>query len=78
MRVYEYEYYYYGLLVQTLETIGPNVHMMKVGGLKNAQQYRISVTAFTSKGEGPQSYWRYITTGIFYFFLVMRNFGDSL
>ncbi|PFX28263.1 Transmembrane protease serine 5 [Stylophora pistillata] len=63
VRVYEYGYYYYGSLVQTLETPGPYVRMMKVGGLKAAQQYRVTVAAFTSKGEGPQSYWRYITTG---------------
>ncbi|XP_022786238.1 uncharacterized protein LOC111326491 isoform X2 [Stylophora pistillata] len=64
VRVYEYGYYYYyGSLVQTLETPGPYVHTMKVRGLKAAQQYRVTVAAFTSKGEGPQSYWRYITTG---------------
>lgn len=37
--------------------------MVVLKGLKEAQYYRITVTAYTSKGVGPQSYSRYITTG---------------
>ena len=39
--------------------------MVILRGLKAAQTYRISVAAFTSKGAGPQSSLRYITTGEF-------------
>lgn len=43
--------------------------MVILRGLKAAHRYRISVVAFTSKGAGPQSYWRYITTGTISFLM---------
>ncbi|KAL9953500.1 hypothetical protein ACROYT_G040923 [Oculina patagonica] len=61
-RVYYYEYYYY-YSHSNVNTSSPNVHMVILRGLKAAQSYSISVAAFTSKGAGPQSYWRVITTG---------------
>lgn len=63
--VYLYEYsYWYFTLTNTVNTSSPSVHKVILRGLKAVQRYRISVAAFTSKGAGPQSYWRYITTGI--------------
>lgn len=58
----EYGYWYYSL-INTVNTSSPSVHMVILRGLKAVHKYRISVAAFTSKGAGPQSYWRYITTG---------------
>jgi len=60
--LYEYSYWYY-TLKNTVNTSSPSVHKVILRGLKAVQSYRISVAAFTSKGAGPQSYWRYITTG---------------
>jgi len=63
-RVYLYEYiYWYYSLTNTINTISASVHRVILRGLKAAHNYRVSVAAFTSKGAGPQSYWRYITTG---------------
>ena len=68
-RVYYREYYYYwsSSAIKTVDTSGSNVHMVILKGLKAAERYSISVAAFTSRGAGPQSYWRYITTGKFLF-----------
>lgn len=52
---------------KSVDTTGPNVHKVILRGLKAAETYRMSVAAFTSKGAGPGSYRRYITTGEFYF-----------
>jgi len=67
-RVYlhEYSYWYYSL-TNTVNTNSASVHMMIFRGLKAAHNYGISVAAFTSKGTGPQSYWRYIKTGTIIF-----------
>ena len=46
-----------------VNTTNPYTHMVVLRGLKLAQEYGISVAAFTSKGVGPQSSWIYITTG---------------
>lgn len=62
--VYYEEYpYYYSYLRQSVNTSSANVYMVILRGMKAAQQYRINVAAYTSKGVGPQSYSRYITTG---------------
>ena len=67
-RVYyrEYNYYWSSSGTKTVDTKSPNVHMVILRGLKAAERYSISVAAFTSKGAGPQSSSRYITTGKFY------------
>lgn len=69
-RVYlhEYNYWYYSL-TNTVNTSSPSVHTVILRGLKAAHSYRISVAAFTSKGAGLQSYWRYITTGTISFLM---------
>lgn len=67
-RIHVYEYDYYVNFVKTVHTGSPHVHMVILKELKAAQRYRITVSAYTSKGEGPQSYSRYITTGIFFNF----------
>ena len=54
---------YYVNYIKTVYSNNSGVHMVIVRGLKAAQRYRISVAAFTSEGEGPQSYYGYITTG---------------
>ena len=41
----------------------PNTTRITLTGLESAQRYDVSVSAFTSKGEGPRSYRYYITTG---------------
>ena len=46
-----------------VNTTNPYTHMVVLRGVKLAQEYGISVAAFTSKGVGPQSSWIYITTG---------------
>ena len=43
--------------------------MVILRGLKAASRYQIAVAAFTSKGAGTQSYWLYVTTGIFFIFV---------
>ncbi|XP_020606859.1 MAM and fibronectin type III domain-containing protein 1-like [Orbicella faveolata] len=60
--LYEFNYWYYSL-TNTVNTSSSSVHMVIFRGLKAAHSYGISVAAFTSKGAGPQSYRRYITTG---------------
>lgn len=67
-RIHVYEYDYFVTFVKTVDTGSPHVHMVILKELKAAQRYRINVAAYTSKGEGPQSYSRYITTGIFFNF----------
>ena len=62
--VYYEEYPYYSYLRQSVNTHSANVYLVILRGMKAAQQYRINVAAYTSKGVGPQSYSRYITTGI--------------
>ena len=65
-RVYfrEYRsYYYYSYLTERVNTSSANVTMVILRDLKEATTYQIAVTAFTSKGEGPRSYWMSITTG---------------
>ena len=65
-RVYfrEYRsYYYYSYLTESVNTSSANVTMEILRDLKEATTYQIAVTAFTSKGEGPRSYWVSITTG---------------
>ena len=67
-RVYLYQYgYWYYSLTNTVNTSSSSIFMVKLRGLKAVHKYRISVAAFTSKGAGPQSYWRYITTGTIHF-----------
>ena len=41
----------------------PNTTQITLTGLEPAQRYDVSVSAFTSKGEGPRSYNYYVTTG---------------
>ena len=41
----------------------PNTTQITLTGLQPAQRYDVSVSAFTSKGEGPRSYNYYFTTG---------------
>ena len=70
-RVYfrEYRsYYYYSYLTESVNTSSANVTMVILRDLKEATTYQIAVTAFTSKGEGPRSYWMSITTGNAHFF----------
>ena len=65
-RVYfrEYNYYYYhSYLTRSVNTSSANVTMVILRDLKQATTYQIAVAAFTSKGEGPRSYWMSITTG---------------
>lgn len=64
--LYEYNYWYYSL-TNTVNTSSASVHMVIFRGLKAAHSYGISVATFTSKGAGPQSYRRYITTGTIIF-----------
>ncbi len=72
-RVYYREIYHYRRSsVKIVNTSGPDVHMVILRGLKAAQSYRISVAAFTSKGAGPESKYKYITTGK-YFFVMNRE-----
>ncbi len=60
--VYVYENDFFPRFIKTAKTKRPGDHMVILKGLKEAQTYRISVGALTSKGVGPQSY-QYITTG---------------
>ena len=41
----------------------PNTTQITLTGLEPTQRYDVSVSAFTSKGEGPRSYNYYVTTG---------------
>ena len=66
--VYYYEYYN-SYVVKSVSTRSPYVNMVILRGLKAASRYQIAVAAFTSKGAGTQSYWLYVTTGIFFLFL---------
>ena len=68
-RVYfrEYRSYYYSYLTKTVNTSSSNVTMVILRDLKQATTYQVAVTAFTSKGEGPRSYWVSITTGNSFF-----------
>ena len=65
--VYYYEYYN-SYVVKSVSTRSPYVNMVILRGLKAASRYQIAVAAFTSKGAGTQSYWLYVTTGIFFYF----------
>ena len=65
--VYCYEYYN-SYVVKSVSTRSPYVNMVILRGLKAASRYQIAVAAFTSKGAGTQSYWLYVTTGIFFYF----------
>ena len=56
-------YYYYSYLTRSVNTSSANVTMVILRDLKQATTYQIAVAAFTSKGEGPRSYWMSITTG---------------
>ncbi len=60
--VYVHESDFFPWFIKTVKTKRPSDHMMILKGLKEAQGYKISVAALTSKGVGPQSY-QYITTG---------------
>jgi len=73
-RVYFNEYPYYSYLEETVNTSSADVHMVILRNLKAAQRYRIRVAAFTSKGVGPWSYYRYITTGnLLIWSLLLKN-----
>ena len=69
-REYRSYYYYYSYLTESVNTSSANVTMVILRDLKEATTYQIAVTAFTSKGEGPRSYWVSITTGNAIFFLL--------
>ena len=60
---YYHYYYYYSYLTRSVNTSSANVTMVILRDLKQATTYQIAVAAFTSKGEGPRSYWMSITTG---------------
>ena len=68
-REYRSYYYYYSYLTESVNTSSANVTMVILRDLKEATAYQIAVTAFTSKGEGPRSYWVSITTGNAIFFV---------
>ncbi|CAH3185289.1 unnamed protein product, partial [Porites lobata] len=61
-REYRSYYYYYSYLTSSVNTSSANVTMVILRDLKQATTYQIAVAAFTSKGEGPRSYWMSITT----------------
>ena len=67
--VYYYEYYN-SYVRKSVSMSSPYANMVTLRGLKAASRYQIAVAAFTSKGAGPQSYWRYITTGNLLFLFV--------
>ena len=49
---------------KSVKTSSANVTMVILRDLKQATTYKLTVAAFTSKGEGPTSYgWRFMTTG---------------
>ena len=77
--VYYYEYYN-SYVIKSVSTRSPYVNMVILRGLKAASRYQIAVAAFTSKGAGTQSYWLYVTTGIFFIFVcfVLFFFGIML
>ena len=58
---------YYSYPVQrngsSLIVSNPNTTLVTLTGLSPGQRYDISVSAFTSKGEGPRSNRYYVTTG---------------
>ena len=62
-REYRSYYYYYSYLTSSVNTSSANGTMVILRNLKQATTYQIAVAAFTSKGEGPRSYWMSITTG---------------
>ena len=62
-REYRSYYYYYSYLTSSVNTSSANGTMVILRDLKQATTYQIAVAAFTSKGEGPRSYWMSITTG---------------
>ena len=67
--VYYYEYYN-SYVIKSVSTRSPYVNRVILRGLKAASRYQIAVAAFTSKGAGTQSYWLYVTTGIFFIFVL--------
>ena len=67
--VYYYEYYN-SYVRKSVSTRSPYVNMVILRGLKAASRYQIAVAAYTSKGAGTQSYWLYVTTGIFFIFVL--------
>ena len=62
-REYNSYYHYYSYWTRSVNTSSANVTMVILRDLKQATTYQIAVAAFTSKGEGPRSYWMSITTG---------------
>ena len=62
-REYRSYYYYYSYLTSSVNTSSANGTIVILRDLKQATTYQIAVAAFTSKGEGPRSYWMSITTG---------------
>ena len=62
-REYNSYYHYYSYWTRSVNTSSANVTMVILRDLKQATSYQIAVAAFTSKGEGPRSYWMSITTG---------------
>ena len=48
---------------KSVYTRSANVTMVILRDLKQATRYQITVTAFTSKGEGRRSSWYSVTTG---------------
>ena len=62
-REYTSYYYYYSYFTKTVNTSSANVTMVILRDLRQATRYEIAVAAFTSKGEGPRSYWTSVTTG---------------
>ena len=59
------ERYYYWSPYKSINTSSHYPTQFILKDLKPAQQYRVAVAAFTSKGTGPWSYWYYATTGGF-------------
>ena len=57
----------------SLDTSSPNMTWALITGLGPAQRFDVSVAAYTSKGEGPRSYFYYVTTGKTWSILILRH-----
>lgn len=68
-RVYFQKTSYYSYSVSSnassVNVTNPNATGVILTELNPGQRYRIYVSAFTSKGEGPRSYGYYVTTGMY-------------
>lgn len=62
-KVYYKDTQYYYSLERAVNTSSPDELHVVLTGIQTGQRYQISVSAFTSKGQGPRSSYLYISKG---------------